>query len=238
MKYIRIVVFLALGLLTSGCATEPDAPPMDPLEGMNRFFFDLNQRLDRHAALPAATAYSATVPLGVRRTLHNVIDNMGGPVTVANNILQIDFENAGIATARFVVNTTVGVAGIFDVATDWGLPGRPRDFGETMGTYGMPPGPYIVLPFRGSTDLRDFAGNYIDGYFTPLRYARYSGRQYIGLVRSTLGSVDNRSANIITYRDIERASVDFYSTMRTYYLQRRARQIEDRSVLTTELPDF
>src|SRR6201991_4811843 len=96
-------MILAVALLTSGCATGPDAPPMDPLEGMNRFFFDLNQRLDRHAALPAATAYSATVPQAVRRTLHNVIDNMGGPVTVANNILQIDFENAGIATARFVV---------------------------------------------------------------------------------------------------------------------------------------
>jgi phospholipid-binding lipoprotein MlaA len=238
MGNFRIVWALALGLMTSGCASQPDDTPMDPLEGVNRFFFDLNQRLDRNAAQPAATAYKETVPQPVRTTLHNVLDNLGGPVTCANDLLQVQFENAGIAAARFIVNSTVGVAGIFDVATDWGLPGRPRDFGETMGTYGVPPGPYLVLPFRGSSDVRDFAGNYIDGFASPLRYVRYDGRNYVGLVKSSLGSMDNRAANLITYRDIERASVDFYASMRTYYLQRRARQIEDREIMTAELPDF
>ncbi len=128
--------------------------------------------------------------------------------------------------------------GIFDVATDWGMPGRDRDFGETLGTYGVGPGPYLVLPFRGPTAIRDFAGNYVDGFFSPLYYVRYSGRQYVGLVKSSLGSVSNRSANIVTYRDIERASVDYYATMRAYYLQRRARQIEETNVQTAELPDF
>lgn len=238
MGTFRIACALALGLFASGCASTSDSGPMDPLEPMNRFFFDVNQKLDRNAALPAATLYRDTVPQPARTTLHNVLDNLGGPVTFANDILQIDFENAGIAAARFVVNTTVGVAGIFDVATDWGLAGRPRDFGETMGTYGVPPGPYLVLPFRGATDVRDFAGNYIDGFASPLRYVRYDGRNYVGLVKSSLGSMDNRANNIITYRDIERASVDYYSTLRTYYLQRRARLIEDRSVPTQQLPDF
>jgi phospholipid-binding lipoprotein MlaA len=118
------------------------------------------------------------------------------------------------------------------------MPQRHRDFGETLGVYGVPPGPYLVLPFRGPTAVRDLAGSYVDGYFTPLRYARYTGRNYVGFVRSSLGSIDNRSANIITYRDIERASVDYYATMRAYYLQRRARQIEEKSVQTAELPDF
>ena len=107
-----------------------------------------------------------------------------------------------------------------------------------MGTYGVPPGPYLVLPFRGSTDMRDFAGNYLDGYASPLRYVRYDGRDYIGLVKSSLGSMDNRASNIVTYRDIERASVDYYATMRAYYLQRRAHQVEEKSVQTAELPDF
>jgi phospholipid-binding lipoprotein MlaA len=107
-----------------------------------------------------------------------------------------------------------------------------------MGGYGVPPGPYLVLPFRGSTDVRDFAGNYIDGYASPLRYVRYDGREYIGPVKSSLGSMDNRASNIITYRDIERASVDYYATMRAYYLQRRARQVEDRASAAAELPDF
>jgi phospholipid-binding lipoprotein MlaA len=76
--------------------------------------------------------------------LHNVLDNLGGPVTVANDLLQARLSDAGVATGRFLVNTTIGLAGIFDVATDWGLPGRSRDFGETMGTYGVPPGPYTL----------------------------------------------------------------------------------------------
>jgi len=235
---------LALGLLTAGCTTtdpQQDADAItvsDPFENVNRFFFDLNQRVDRHAGRPVATAYKDTVPQYVRGSLHNLLDNLGGPVTVANDLLQIQFENAGIAAGRFLVNTTIGVAGIFDVATDWGLPARPRDFGETMGTYGVPPGPYLVLPLRGSTDVRDFAGNYLDGYVTPLRYVRYDGREYVGLMKSTLGSMDNRATNLVTYRDIERASVDYYATMRTLYLERRARLIEDRSVRTAELPDF
>lgn len=233
----RIVVALALGLFTAGCATDPETVN-DPLEPMNRFFFDMNQKLDRHAALPAASFYTSAVPRGVRGTVHNVLNNLGGPVTAVNDVLQLEFENAGIAAGRFIVNTTVGLAGIFDVATDWGMPASHRDFGETLGVYGVPPGPYLVLPFRGPTAVRDLAGSYVDGYFTPLRYARYSGRNYVGLVRSSLGSIDNRSANIVTYRDIERASVDYYATMRAYYLQRRARQVEEKSVQTAELPDF
>jgi phospholipid-binding lipoprotein MlaA len=234
----------ALTLAAAGCAStqqqaDPDAVSVnDPLENINRFFFDLNQRLDRNAGAPAATAYKDTVPQTVRGGLHNVLDNLGGPVTVANSLLQAKFEGAATAMGRFVVNTTIGVAGIFDVATDWGMPGRNRDFGETMGTYGVPPGPYLVLPFRGSTDVRDFAGNYIDGYASPLHYVRYEGNNYVGLVKSTLGSMDNRSNNIVTFRDIQRTSVDYYATMRTLYMERRARLIEDKPIRTAELPDF
>jgi phospholipid-binding lipoprotein MlaA len=235
---------LALTLLAGGCAEnqateDADATTVsDPLEGMNRFFFDLNQRLDRNAGKPVATAYKQDVPQTVRGGLHNVLDNLGGPVNVANNLLEAKFENAGIAAGRFLVNTTVGVAGIFDVATDWGMPAHNRDFGETLGGYGVPAGPYLVLPLRGSTDVRDFAGNYVDGFATPLHFVRYDGNNYVGWMKSTLGSMDNRSTNLVTYEDIERGSVDYYATMRTLYMERRARLIEDRSVRTAELPDF
>jgi phospholipid-binding lipoprotein MlaA len=244
MRKYRVIGALVLGLALAGCAAtgplqDTEAVTVnDPLENVNRFFFDLNQRLDRNAARPAATAYKETVPQPVRSGLHNLLDNLGGPVTVANDLLQTQFENAGIAAGRFLVNSTVGVAGIFDVATGWGMPARNRDFGETMGTYGVPAGPYLVLPLRGSTDVRDFAGNYLDGFASPLRYVRYDGREYVGWMKSTLGSMDNRSSNLATYRDIERASVDYYATMRTVYLERRARLIEDRAVRTAELPDF
>jgi phospholipid-binding lipoprotein MlaA len=244
MRKFRMIGILALALLAGGCAEteatkDADATTVsDPLEDMNRFFFDLNQRLDRDAGKPVATAYREDVPQTVRGSLHNVLDNLGGPVNVANDLLEIQFENAGIAAGRFLVNTTVGVAGIFDVATGWGMPDRDRDFGETLGTYGVPTGPYLVLPLRGSTDVRDFAGNYVDGFATPLHFVRYDGNNYVGWMKSTLGSMDNRSANIITYEDIERSSVDYYAAMRTLYLERRARLVEDRTVRTAELPDF
>jgi phospholipid-binding lipoprotein MlaA len=244
MRKIRTIGILVLTLLAGGCAStaatqDTDATTVsDPLEGVNRFFFDLNQRLDRDAGKPAATAYRENVPQSVRGGLHNVLDNLGGPVNVANDLLEAQLENAGIAAGRFLVNTTIGVAGIFDVATDWGMPDRDRDFGETLGTYGVPTGPYLVLPLRGSTDVRDFAGNYVDGFATPLHFVRYDGNQYVGWMKSTLGSMDNRSANIVTYADIERSSVDYYAAMRTLYLERRARLIEDRTVRTAELPDF
>ena len=94
----------------------------------------------------------------------------------------------------------------------------------------MPQGPYLVLPLRGPTAVRDFGGNYIDGFFSPLYYChvQYTGKQYVGLVKSTIGSVDNRANNIVTYRDIERASVDYLRHHAGYYRQRRQRQIEDR----------
>lgn len=232
---------LALCLSAAGCASpgNPEAVQTnDPLEPMNRFFFDFNQKLDRHAALPAATFYADNVPQGVRGNVHNFLLNLGGPVDVANDILIGEFSNAGEAGARFVVNTTVGVIGIFDVATGWGLPEKSRDFGETLGVYGVPQGPYLVLPFRGPSSVRDFSGSYVDGYFSPLHFLHYTGSTYVGLVHSTLGSVDTRSANIVTFRDIERASVDYYATMRDYYRQRREREVEDKAVQTTELPDF
>jgi phospholipid-binding lipoprotein MlaA len=244
MRKFRVIGAFALGLLAAGCATseprqdEGAVTVSDPFENVNRYFFDLNQRLDRNAARPAAEAYKETVPQSVRGSLHNLLDNLGGPVTIANDLLQIQFENAGIAAGRFLVNSTIGVAGIFDVATDWGMPASDRDFGETMGTYGVPPGPYLVLPLRGSTDVRDFAGNYLDGYATPFRYVRYDGREYAGLMKSTLSSIDTRTTNLATYRDIERASVDYYATMRTLYLERRARLIDDRVTRTAQLPDF
>jgi len=240
-RHILAVVALALGM--AGCASASNEEAVtadDPLEPMNRFFFDFNQRLDRNAALPAATFYTHSVPGPLRTGVHNFLANLGAPVGVANNLLEARITNAGAEGARFVINTTVGVAGIFDVATDWGLPDRSRDFGETMGVYGIGQGPYLVLPFRGPTALRDLAGNYVDGFFSPLYYMhlQFTGKQYVGLLKSTLGSIDNRASNLVTYRDIERNSVDFYATMRDYYRQRRARQVEDNPVQTAALPDF
>ncbi len=237
----RGLSFLAvLGLCAglSGCATVPDEP-MDPLEGLNRVVFDFKQRLDRNAALPAATYYAETVPDPVRTRVHNVLANLSSPVTAANYLLQGEVSYAGEAAGRFLVNSTFGLVGLFDVASDWGMPHRNRDMGLTLGTYGVPEGPYLVIPFGGSSALRDLAGSYVDGYFSPLRYVgRYEGRPYVGLLKNVIGTVDTRARNLDAYREIERNSVDYYATMRSRYLQRRAQLIEQKEVMTAELPDF
>ena len=243
MERKNLLFVCIFGLVAAGCASADNQEASvagDPLEPMNRYFFDLNAKLDRHAALPAATFYNDTIPSPARTGVHNFLENLSGPVSMVNDLLQLQFANAGTAAARFVVNTTVGVAGIFDVATGWGLPERARDFGETLGTYGVPQGPYLVVPLSGPTAVRDLSGSYVDGFFSPLYYMRvkYTGKQYVGLVKSALGTVDNRSRNLVTYRDIERASVDFYATMRDLYRQRRQRLIEDKASPTAELPDF
>ncbi len=206
---------------------------------MNRFFFDFNQRLDRHAALPAATFYSSTVPGPVRGSVHNVLSNLGGPVTVVNDVLEARVRECrhrrrplSSSTPRSAWRASSMSPPIGALAAATAISARP------WAPMAWRLGPYLVLPLRGPTAVRDFAGSYVDGFFSPLYYVHYDGRQYVGLVKSSLGSMDNRSANIITYRDIERASVDYYATMRAYYLQRRARQVEEKSVQTAELPDF
>jgi phospholipid-binding lipoprotein MlaA len=233
----RVLSIFVLGVALTGCATPGE--PLDPLEPVNRAVFDFNQRLDRNAALPAATYYAETVPSPVRSHVHNVLSNLSQPVTAANYLLQGEITLSGEAAGRFIVNSTIGVVGLFDVATDWGMPHRSRDFGLTLGNVGVPEGPYLVIPFGGSSAVRDLAGSYVDGYFSPLRYVgRFTGRNYVGLFKNVLGTVDSRSANIETYREIERNSVDYYASMRNNYLQRRARLIEQKAVMTAELPDF
>jgi phospholipid-binding lipoprotein MlaA len=230
-----------LSLMAAGCASSDNkeaAAADDPLEPMNRFFFSFNQTLDRNAALPAASFYVSTVPNPLRTGVHNFLSNLDGPVDFVNSMLQFHLEEAGGAISRFGINSTLGLGGIFDIATGWGLPEEQEDFGQTLGVYGLGQGPYLVLPLRGPSAVRDFAGSYVDGYFSPLYYVRYSGRQYVGLVRASLGSVDNRSANIMTFREIERSSVDFYATMRDFYRQRRDNAIRNGKPDMETLPDL
>ena len=225
--------------MAAGCATTaPDADGhvviSDPFEGMNRFFFDLNQRLDRNAGRPPPTPIAKPFPERCVSACTIVLDNLGSPVTVANEPVAGPLGKRRHRGRTFPgQHHACGVAGIFDVATDWGMPGRNRDFGETMGTYGVPPGPYLVLPFRGSTDVRDFAGNYIDGYVSPLRYVRYEGRNYVGLMKSTLGSMDNRanqSRHLPRYRARQRGLLRHHAD--PAIMERRARLIEGSPVRT------
>jgi phospholipid-binding lipoprotein MlaA len=221
---------LLLCFLLAGCASKAETV-YDPLEPVNREIFAFNQHLDKHAALPAASYYKAAVPGGLREGVHNFLSNLTLPISFANDVLQGEFTQAGYAVCRLGVNSTVGVLGLMDRATDMGCPEHSEDFGQTLAVYGVPGGPYMVLPLLGSTVPRDAAGKIlVDHYFNPLGYVAYHGKLYVSLGTNVLKLVDQRSQHISALRDIERTSIDYYAAMRDIYYQKRDSAIQNSDV--------
>lgn len=219
---------LVVCLLLAGCASQTDSAVNDPFEPINRQVFAFNHSLDKHAALPAASYYKSAVPDGMRDSVHNFLSNLTIPVTFANDLLQAEFTQAGIAVCRLGVNTTVGVLGFMDPATGWGCPENDEDFGQTLAVYGVPGGPYLVLPFLGSTLPRDMAGKIlVDHYFNPLGYVTYRGKYYVSMGTNVIKMVDQRSRSISALSDIERTSIDYYAAVRSIYLQKRDSAIQN-----------
>ncbi len=230
MHSLRAVAFSLLGFWLAGCSSAQQWSDNDPLEPFNRKMFWINQKLDHNAALPAAVFYKSSVPGDVRDGVHNVLTNIGLPITVANDILQGQMSRAGTAAARFGVNTTIGIVGVMDPATGMGFPLQQEDFGQTMGSYGVPGGPYVVLPILGATLPRDAVGRiFVDHYFSPLSYLDYSGHYYVSLGTRVFSTVDGRARAIDEIRDIERSSIDQYAAMRDAFLKNRQLQIENRT---------
>ena len=222
---------IAVTLLLAGCASSHSDGASDPLEPLNRKVFAFNQALDKRAALPAATYYKSAVPDGTREGVHNFLSNLSFPVTFANDALQGEETLAGKAACRFGINTTVEILGVRDPATGMGYPEDDEDFGRTLAVYGVPGGPYMVLPFLGSTQPRDLAGRMlVDHYFNPLGYVTYNGKLYVGLTENLLKLVDQRSRHIEALQGIERNSIDYYASMRSIYLQKRATRADDSDV--------
>jgi phospholipid-binding lipoprotein MlaA len=232
---LRALIFSLLGLALAGCTSVQKWSDTDPLEGFNRKMFWINQKLDRNAALPAAVFYKSSVPDELRDGIHNVLTNVSMPITVANDVLQGEFHRAGEAAERFGVNTTIGILGVNDPATDMGLAPQQEDFGQTLGVYGVPAGPYVVLPLLGSELPRDALGRiYVDHYFSPLSYFDYSGRYYVSLGARIFSTVDGRARVIDDLEDIERNSVDYYAAMRDSYIKHRQDLIDNRSPKGTD----
>lgn len=226
-------------VMVAACTTSATEPGQiaDPLEPVNRYIFAFNQAVDTTVIEPTATFYRDFVPDPARDSVRNFLRNLESPVILANNVLQQDFDAAGITTQRFFINTTVGVLGLFDRAAEMGLKRRDEDFGQTLGTYGVGPGIYIVLPILGPSNLRDAAGSFVDYYFDPLNhYAENTDRRGITLARTLVRGIDARSRTIETLDEIERTSIDFYATLRSLYNQRRDSDI--RNGATPSLPDL
>jgi phospholipid-binding lipoprotein MlaA len=239
MQVCRLPLILsglvATGLAMSGCATPPapGAAPAaaaenfnDPYEDTNRAIFGFNQTVDKNVLVPVANAYRTVVPPPMRQSLHDFLRNLNGPVIFANDVLQGDPNLAAKTLARLAVNTTIGVGGLFDVATRIGIPYHTNDFGITLAHWGFVAGPYVIVPILGPSNPRDLVGQVADSYMDPADYFATSHRVWAAVVARTVTSgIDERSRNIKTLAEIEKTALDYYATIRSLYRQRREAQI-------------
>lgn len=197
----------------------------DPWEPYNEKMFAFNHDVfDRYLLKPVATAWDKVLPDRVKEGIANAFDNVGMPRRVINNALQGKFKGAGLELTRFVMNSTVGIAGFFDVAKAVGMTKRDADTGQTLGKYGVGPGPYLILPFLPPLDVRDAIGFAADVGMDPLNYVI----PIVASVGSTAGqTVNTRAENLEFFESVEEATVDLYSAVRNAYLQRRQRAIQE-----------
>jgi len=197
----------------------------DPWEGFNEKMFNFNREiLDRYVLKPVATAWDFVFPDMVQRGIHNIFDNAAVVRRVVNHSLQLKFAGAATELARFTINSTVGLAGFFDVAKDaFGIEPKDEDTGQTFGVWGMGPGPYLVLPFLPPLTVRDGVGYAFDAAMTPYAYFI----PWWGSVAATgTNTVNERSINLDTFERVAESTVDLYGAVRNAYLQRRAAAIK------------
>ncbi len=230
--------FLSLALVASvlfvtGCAstrppgaTDPQAAAenSDPFERVNRVVYDVNDKLDRAIFKPIAKGYEFVLPVVVRSCISNVFGNAADVPNAVNNLLQAKFRDASSDVCRVGVNTVIGVGGCFDVASKWGFEKHNEDFGQTLGRWGTPSGPYLVLPLFGPSTIRDGIALIGDSYLDPFRYDTYVATRNI-----TYGVrlVDKRAQALDTTNFIDNAALDPYVFVRDAWLARRRSLILD-----------
>lgn len=202
--------------------------PGDPLEGFNRAMFGTWQVLDKAVYRPAAMAYKTVAPKPLRTGIRHVLSNLTEPLVFLNFLLQGKPRSASRALARFVVNSTLGVGGILDVAKDKSinLPHRDNGFGTTLALYGVGPGPYVFLPFLGPSTLRDLLGNSSQGLVLPLAVGRPFDTIEYQVSTAVVGGLDLRAESDAGLRALLSGAVDPYATLRSTWLQDRAAEIE------------
>ncbi|KAF7599071.1 MAG: ABC transporter [Candidatus Dactylopiibacterium carminicum] len=224
MRGLRLLLALVcLGL--SACASVPgERPDVDPWEGINRKVFAFNETLDKHALRPVAQGYEKVVPLPARTGVSNFFGNIEDLWTGVNNLLQGKPVDGGVDFGRFALNSTVGILGFFDVASEMELDKHEEDFGQTLGRWGVGSGPYLMLPFLGPSTVRDGFGKGADFLASPTQ--QIPGWQTrTGL--TALGLINTRAQLLGADAALEQAALDKYAYLRDFYLQRRLSQIYD-----------
>ncbi len=244
MRSLRRPLFVLLGLIAlSGCATRPPASEPealaeyeqnnDPLEPFNRAMYDVQEGLDTVLLRPAAQVYRFVIPQPVRGGIRNVLANLRSPVILLNDGLQGETQRFGTTLGRFLLNTTIGIGGIFDVAKELGLPAHNEDFGQTLAVWGVGEGPYLFLPIIGPSNPRDLTGFGVDIAANPVTWVVANGDntlENLGYIRLGLTVLDTREGLLDTLDNVNATSLDPYATLRSAYRQRRQNEIRnDRS---------
>jgi phospholipid-binding lipoprotein MlaA len=223
----RALAGVLLPALLAGCATTNMGTPGDPLERMNRATHRFNDSVDRAVLKPVATAYRDHVPQFIRSGVNNFLDNLAFTTTIVNDLLQLKVKDTLVDLGRFTVNSTLGIGGLLDPASHFGIPRNDEDFGQTLGRWGVPPGPYVVLPFMGPSTVRDAPSIYVDVQ-TDLRIGDWlTTEQEWALVGL---SFVNRRAELLSFDASMDSAYDRYAFIRDAWLQRREYQVRDGDV--------
>ena len=209
---------------SEGPPLEPPLEEYDPWEPFNEKMFAFNYRVDKYVLKPIAKAYNFVMPDELQKMVDRGFTNINFVPRFVNSVLQGKWSGAGRELARFLINSTVGIGGLWDMAKqEWGIEPSREDFGQTLGTWGLGPGPFLVLPFLAPTTVRDGIGIAVDGAMDPLAY--YIPFIWERLLMRIGNMINERSLNLELFEGVEESTVDLYTSVRNGYLQRRARQI-------------
>jgi phospholipid-binding lipoprotein MlaA len=237
---IALAAVALLTLALAGCAStgaassdEPRPKNRDPAERVNRDMYKLNDAIDTHALRPVAVAYRDHTPRWLQTGVSNFFQNLFYPTTIGNQFLQGKFKEGSQDIARFVINSTLGWGGVLDVASGAKLPVHDEDSGQTLGKWGVPPGPYLVIPMLGPATLRDLPARVADTYTQPFRWYNADNERWFSLA---LSLVDKRASLLPLDRLIDDA-YDPYAFIRDAYLQRREYAVHDGNPPTDSAED-
>lgn len=242
MRVLQALAMAFCGLVATACASTP-TPEMiannDPYEATNRDTLKFNGKIDRYFVIPTVALYFVLVPEGGRRSVHHFLENLTLPTTFVNDMLQGELKRGGQTAARFLINSTIGFGGFLDPASKMKIPDHGEDFGQTLATWGVDEGPYLMLPFFGPSNPRDAFGLGADVALDPTNYIHYKQHLWWFAGQKYFTILDLRAQTYSTVQGIQRSSVDYYASLRSLYRQLRENAIRNgHPQKSGDLPDF
>lgn len=247
---IFTIMFLAVSLIVSPVSAASDTAPAeisepagtddinDPFEDLNRVLFFIGDGIDTMFLRPISVAYTTFIPKPLRTGVDNFMSNVATPVTLSNDLLQGEWERAGITAKRFVINSTVGLGGLVDYASKQGLPKHTEDFGQTLAVYGVDSGPYIFVPILGPTTPRHLVGRVADLFTDPWTYILFREPLRVRLAPTAIVSISARGDADAALTSVKETSADYYTSIKNLYSQRRRDAINNGRVVEDDLIDI